>query len=224
MDIRDNLLITGVGSLSHQTPEKAIEYSLAHDIPFLPQLTAIDGNMIEQARILSYKLLPQFIEKTKGRTVKIQLVGPTSSTLSLKTIKDNINCLSYFFEKERTLFFIDEPRLAPTPQLKELLIYAKTKFNKIGLHCCANNISAIVVNELPLDIFSYDYTLNPNLHQELNEELEICLGIIPTNNSKSIPVLKFAPKYLTATCGLEGCTIDQEVMLEKLKALRHSLV
>ncbi|MFH1065606.1 MAG: hypothetical protein V1734_03835 [Nanoarchaeota archaeon] len=44
-------IVTQIGSLPYDSVEKAVAYSLKHDIPFLPELPKLGDSMIQYIRI-----------------------------------------------------------------------------------------------------------------------------------------------------------------------------
>lgn len=219
-----NYKITGIGSLPDMNKEEAIHHSLQYDLPYLPQLLNIDGDMIIQASNMSYKLLSDWVrslQESSSKEIKVQLVGPTSSKLSINTLKRNIDYLKERLQNFDVYFTFDEPLLSSNSDLKLLIDYAKKEFHKVGIHCCNKNIIASEVNEFNIDFISYDYLLNPKLHNFLDEKVEILLGVIsPVKSSEKLT--KFPQqikniKYITPTCGLAHADYTPKEILTLLK-------
>jgi len=84
----------GIGSLPHLSIEDACNYSLKHDMPFLPQMTSLGESMIEQALsrqplFHTYSALKTFTEKLLLNNIeqfKIQIAGPETCKVHHKII------------------------------------------------------------------------------------------------------------------------------------------
>lgn len=223
----NNLITTGIGSLNHKNIEDAISYSLKHDLPFLPQLPHLNGNMIEEISLQGNCIEDSFLTVCLNNSInkiKIQIVGPTSSSLSTNKLLNKLIQTKKKFTNFSIVLFIDEPVLTHSIELENLVKTAKIYFDKVGLHCCANKIDTDVVNKLNLDIFSYDYLLNNNIHNFLDESIELAVGIVDTKSPKlisNIDILKDERvKYLSATCGLADERINPNLILDILNSIK----
>ena len=107
------LLTTMIGSLPFKSIDEAVEYSLSHDIPAVPELPELDGNMFSY---LTYKKMPaaydKFCEAARGRSikrVKVQSVGPVTAVLHCgMSEEDSVNEISHYVNiLLRGLDFID---------------------------------------------------------------------------------------------------------------------
>ena len=77
------MITTQVGSLPYDDVDEAVEYSLRHDIPFLPELPKLGDAMMDYIKQPgSISCLETFKRKVAGfETVKIQCVGPATLIL-----------------------------------------------------------------------------------------------------------------------------------------------
>ena len=73
-------IITQIGSLPHVDVDSAVQYSLGHDIPFLPELVARKETMLNYIRDPGkLACLDLFRNSVKGRkSAKVQCVGPAT--------------------------------------------------------------------------------------------------------------------------------------------------
>jgi len=182
MDKTNLLPITGIGSLPFEDIKEAIDYSLQHDIPFIPQLPSIEGSMIQQIKEEKYTALEHW--GREHECYKIQLVGPQTSKVKFEQIISYAQKLKVQLH-QTPILFIDEPVLN-TIDKEYIDFYDKlSKEFKIGLHCCANTDWNEVL-KLPLSYISFDAS-----HFEsqfpytdfLNKNIKIVLGLIPTDTT-----------------------------------------
>ena len=77
-------IVTQIGSLPYDNVEQAVEFSLKHDIPFLPELPKLGDAMLDYIKNPGrMSCLDTFKRKTDGfDTVKVQCVGPATLVLS----------------------------------------------------------------------------------------------------------------------------------------------
>ena len=76
-------MITQIGSLPYDDVDQAVEYSLRHDIPFLPELPKLGDAMMDYIKQPgSMSCLETFKRKAAGfDVVKIQCLGPATLIL-----------------------------------------------------------------------------------------------------------------------------------------------
>lgn len=115
--------ITQIGSLPYDNVKQAIDYSLRHDIPFLPELPKKGEYMLEYIKTPGkLSCLKEFKHATKGYDlVKIQSVGPVtilSDKNSHYTEQQAVNMTKEHIFKtldgldfEELILFLDEPSL-----------------------------------------------------------------------------------------------------------------
>ena len=169
-------IITQIGSLPYDDVDSAVEYSLRHDIPFLPELPKLGDAMLDYIeRPGSLSCLETFKKKVEGReTVKVQCVGPATLILSgydqdeaigrtcqhIDTVLDGLNVGT-------AILFLDEPALGQTGlDYKQLWAPLFESFNVIpGVHVCGNmNWDELFDSDLEIisfDASQYDITKYP---------------------------------------------------------------
>jgi hypothetical protein len=217
---------TGIGSVFHSNIEDGFEFSLKHDIPFLPQFYKLEGSMIDIANTVSYPYLDKFIdilESKKKEVIKLQLVGPNSSKLSLTKLKKNIDYLSSRTTNFKTILFIGEPILSFNSNLEAIISHAKVKFSQVGLHSCSAEINYEEVNKLPIDIFSYDCFLNSKLHNLIREDICLCYGLLDAEKKLAHIVNNRSKSYISTTCGLGLSDINTDYYFQLLDKGKKSL-
>jgi hypothetical protein len=80
----DNGIVTQIGSLPYDDVGKAVEFSLRHDIPFLPELPKRGDAMMDYIKNPGkLSCLDTFKKRTEGRpAVKVQCIGPATLILA----------------------------------------------------------------------------------------------------------------------------------------------
>jgi hypothetical protein len=116
-------IITQIGSLPYDNISKAIEYSLKHDIPFLPELPKRGDLMTDYIKHPGkMSCLEEFITATKGYdAVKIQCIGPASiisvtnrkfeEEKSIDVTSTHIIKIANSLDAKKIILFLDEPTL-----------------------------------------------------------------------------------------------------------------
>jgi hypothetical protein len=115
--------ITQIGSLPYDNVKDAIDYSLRHDIPFLPELPKKGESMLEYIKTPGkLSCLKEFKEAVKGYdSVKIQAVGPVTILSDNKSryteeeaiskTKEHILRILDGLDAKEIICFLDEPSL-----------------------------------------------------------------------------------------------------------------
>ena len=171
-----NEIVTQIGSLPYEDVGSAVEYSLRHDIPFLPELPKLGDAMLDYIeKPGSLSCLESFKKKVEGReTVKVQCVGPATLILSgyepdeavsrayrhIEAVLDGLNV-------GHTILFLDEPALGQTGlDYKLLWVPLFDSFDVTpGVHVCGNmNWDELFDSDLEIisfDASEYDITRYP---------------------------------------------------------------
>ncbi len=206
------LPITGIGSLPFDNIKEAINYSLKHDIPFIPQLPLLEGNMIDQIKKSHYLSIKEW--DRENECYKIQLVGPHSSKVPPQEIIDYSLMLKEKLHQSPILF-IDEPFL-PNLDATDLDFYNElAKEFKLGIHCCGDtNWNELL--KLPISYISFDsnrHLDNFPFEKFIAKKITVVLGLIPTDTMKysldkiftthkDIIVKHYKKIWLSPACGL----------------------
>ncbi|MFC1635205.1 hypothetical protein ACFL5Z_10205 [Planctomycetota bacterium] len=161
-----NKIVTQIGSLPYDDVDSAVEYSLRHDIPFLPELPRLGDAMlayIERPGNLS--CLETFKRKVEGReTVKVQCVGPATLILSgynqdeaISRAYQHIDVVLDGLNVGETILFLDEPALGQVGfDYKQMWAPLFESVNVTpGVHVCGN-MNWDELFDSDLEIISFD--------------------------------------------------------------------
>ncbi|WP_034732451.1 hypothetical protein [Bacteriovorax sp. Seq25_V] len=214
----DKILTTGIGSLPEMQIDKAFEYSLQFDIPFFPQILSIHGNMIDQINNSNFHGLQDFYDhctRDHKKLVKVQIAGPATTGLPVSHYKKIFSKLDSLSFNGQVLIFIDEP------VWNEFTIdHIRNLGRKVSIHTCANlsdfQLDDNLLNDL--DFFSYDYLLNPNLHNKVSNYEKLIPGCVDKDGKYS-NILFEGYKIISPTCGLAGSS-DISLVLKNLRTLK----
>lgn len=242
------MLITGIGSLPFTDIDQALEYSLQHDLVFLPQLPQLNENemMVIQAlddTFESYACFESFVNfaiMNNLKKVKLQLAGPITCSLVTEQSIDNIvsqlllkveDMIRPFWEHDiDVIFFIDEPMLfvnidsSLQETMKNFITELKKKDLLVGLHCCSNPDWSPIL-QLGFDYLSFDTNLSyvdlvesGLLEIYKNQGGKVIFGLDPR-----VPVkidLQLAD-YISFSCGMGSLTHEDAYdILRGLKELK----
>ncbi len=172
----ENGIVTQVGSLPYDDVEKAVEFSLRHDIPFLPELPKLGDAMMDYIKNPgSLSCLSTFKKKVEGRpVVKVQCIGPATLILAgysedeaisrtcqhIEVILDGLNVGTI-------ILFLDEPALGQAGfDYQRLWAPLFESFNVTpGVHVCGNmnwdELFNSQVQIISFDASQYDVTIYP---------------------------------------------------------------
>lgn len=202
---------TGIGSLPFTDKDEAINFSLHHDLPFVPELTALD----EQMHLRNSDILLEMCMHLSHKKLKNQILGP--ATFIKLTGKSLNNYHEYFREnikfhcdlrsKFNIIFFlqIDEPILLTNTEYKNyyLALLKELTLSKIFpiLHTCQK-----LPNDFEFPAFNHPYLaidtqLNPTY--ALNDML-LVEGFDPRKNKRISQA-----EYVSFTCGHGLMTKDE---------------
>jgi hypothetical protein len=174
--MRNEGVVTQIGSLPHDDVEKAVEYSLRHEIPFLPELPKLGDAMMEYIKNPGrLSCLDTFKRKVEGRkTVKIQCIGPATLILAgysedeaITRTCQHVDAVLDGLKADNIILFLDEPALGQagfdyhrlwTPLFKSFDVTP-------GVHVCGNmNWDDLFNSEIEIisfDASQYDITRYP---------------------------------------------------------------
>jgi len=159
-------IVTQIGSLPYDDVEQAVEYSLRHDIPFLPELPKLGDAMLDYIKSPGkLSCLETFKQKVEGfETVKIQCVGPATLLLSgysedeaIARACQHIDAIVNGLNVGAIILFLDEPALGQTGfDYQRLWSPLFGSFNTTsGVHICGNMNWDELFNS-DIDIISFD--------------------------------------------------------------------
>ena len=168
--------ITQIGSLPYDDVDQAVEYSLRHDIPFLPELPLMGDAMMDYIkRPGNMSCLDTFKKKVAGfETVKIQCIGPATLILggydqdeAFSRAYEHINALLDGLDAGNIILFLDEPALGHAGfDYRQLWSPLFESFDVTsGVHTCGNmnwdEMFAADIDIISFDASKYDLTKYP---------------------------------------------------------------
>jgi hypothetical protein len=153
---------TGIGSLPFTSVDEALTFSLAHDLPFMPELPALDSSELLLGARADAAVVSRFVQRVElGREVKVQLVGPTTLG-SVEACVRRARAMLEVLDTRPVLFTLDEPSLkTPTHEHSLLLDVLHQAGARTALHCCGQADWSAVLR-LPVDVVFFDARLSLN--------------------------------------------------------------
>ncbi|UCB57761.1 MAG: hypothetical protein JSV30_04055 [Candidatus Omnitrophota bacterium] len=164
-------IITQIGSLPYEDVDEAVEYSLKHDIPFLPELPRKGDAMLNYIKHPGRLSCLEEFKKHQFDTVKIQCVGPATLMLSgykedeaVRRICEHITAIIDGLNAKETILFLDEPALGQSGvDFKELWQALFSNFKVApGVHTCGNmdwdKLFTSDIQIISFDASKYDLT------------------------------------------------------------------
>ena len=159
-----NKRITQIGSLPFTDVNRAVAYSLEHDIPFLPELTALGDAMLQYVKNPgSLSCLAAFTQHS-FETVKVQSIGPATLIQSgydeddaMARIYAHVEAILDKLDAQETILFLDEPALGYAGfDYRRLWAPLFESFPVIrGVHICGN-MQWDQLFDAEIDIISFD--------------------------------------------------------------------
>jgi len=225
--------ITQIGSLPYDDVDQAVEYSLQHDIPFLPELPLLGDAMMDYIKHPgNMSCLDAFKTKVAGLdTVKIQCVGPATLILggydqdaAFSRAYEHINALLDGLDAGNIILFLDEPALGHAGfDYRQLWSPLFECFNVTsGVHTCGNmnwdEMFASDIDIISFDASKYDLTKYPGYRNGKR----IAWGVETIENVKDFQ----EGDLLTLPCGMGPkfySIEDCEKNLSSLKTISNSL-
>ena len=227
-------IITQIGSLPYDDADKAVEYSLRHDIPFLPELPLLGDAMMDYIKHPgNMSCLNTFKKKVAGfDTVKMQCVGPATLILggydqdeAFSRVYEHINALIDGLDAGKIILFLDEPALGHAGfDYRQLWSPLFESFNVIsGVHTCGNmnwdEMFAADIDIISFDASKYDITKYPGYRNGKR----IAWGVETMENVKDFQ----EGDLLTLPCGMGPkfySTEDCEKSLSNLTKISDGLL
>lgn len=169
-------IITQIGSLPYDDVNQAVEYSLRHDIPFLPELPKLGDAMMDYIqRPGSLSCLEAFKSGVAGlETVKVQCVGPATLILggydqdqAVSLACQHIDALLDGLKADNVILFLDEPALGHAGfDYRQLWSALFQSFDVTpGVHVCGNmnwdDMFASEIEIISFDASQFDVTRYP---------------------------------------------------------------
>lgn len=169
-------IVTQIGSLPYDDVDEAVEYSLRHDIPFLPELPKRGDAMMDYIKNPgNLSCLDTFKRKVAGfDAVKVQCVGPATVILggydkdeAFSRVYQHIEAIMNGLDAGNIILFLDEPALGQVG-FDYLQLWAPLfqSFDVTpGVHVCGNmnwdHLFSSEVEIISFDASKYDITKYP---------------------------------------------------------------
>ena len=222
-------VITQIGSLPFDNVEDAVNYSLRHDIPFLPELPKIKGDsMIEYVHNPGNLACSVLFKRNNYDVVKIQAVGPITlmqqgyneddaMSISYKHIEGLLKGLN----AKEVILFLDEPAVGYTGiDFNPLWDALFSSFNVTpGVHICGNmdwdRMFQSKLEIISFDATAYDLTKYPSYRSGKR----IAWGVKSLDDIKDFQ----DGDLITLPCGMSPATYsvsDTDPVLLKLNAIK----
>lgn len=220
MDSWANMKTLGIGSLPHHSSHDAVNFSLRHSMPFLPQMTSLGEHMVSQALstkdlLEKYSALENFTEKILEKKIidfKIQIAGPQTCNVNDTIILKEINKFLKYFEKYnlQPIVFIDEPVFSQnSEQLKNIFDELRNLNIVSGFHSCAK-FNWNLTEPLNFDYLSFDLGV---MSARPESRKNLVTGIPPFSKK-----LEVSGEWISSSCGLAMFTEGEcEMILKNLE-------
>ncbi len=161
------LPITQIGSLPYDNVNQAVEYSLKHGIPFLPELPKLEGFVLDWIKNPGNPSCLSEFARNKFTTVKIQCIGPATLVVcgynkeeAVERVLKHVSVIAKKIEAKEMILFLDEPALGQAGfNFEDLWSSIFQSFPVIpGVHCCGNMDWDILFKSPVIDFISFDAT------------------------------------------------------------------
>lgn len=228
------MVITQIGSLPYQDIESAVEYSLRHDIPFLPELLDRKESMLNYIKNPGVLVcLDLFKTRVRGnKTAKVQCVGPAtlvvngnySASDAVARARAHIEAILSGLEVKDIILFLDEPAVNDA-DFDYLSLWDRifdgfdvTK----GVHCCGRLDWGKVFKYGKVDVVSFNASKTRIFNYVgYRSGKRIAWGV---NAASSVSGYQRGD-LITPTCGLGMRSVEEcERTLERLIAIKDSIL
>ena len=157
-------LLTQIGSLPFTDVDRAVAYSLEHDVPFLPELIALGDAMLHYIREPGTLSCLEAFKAHRFDSVKVQCIGPATLIQSghdeddaISRIYAHIEAILDGLTAEEAILFLDEPALGYAGfDYQRLWAPLFESFPVVrGVHVCGN-MQWDQLFDAEIDIISFD--------------------------------------------------------------------
>lgn len=167
--MQNRKIITQIGSLPYDDIGEAVEYSLKHDIPFLPELPKMGDAILDYIKNPGQLSCLDEFKKHEYGTAKIQCVGPATLIMSgysqddaLARAYDHITGIMDGLKAQEIILFLDEPALGQAGfDYKDLWAALFNSFDVVpGVHVCGS-MDWDKLFDSDIEIISFDASQYP---------------------------------------------------------------
>jgi len=221
---RDGKLVTQIGSLPFTDVDRAVEYSLRHEIPFLPELTALGDAMLTYIEEPGRLSCLEAFKRNRFQTVKVQCIGPATLIGSgfeeddaISRVYRHVEAILEGLVAEETILFLDEPALGHVGfdyvRLWEPLF---ASFPVIpGIHVCGN-MQWDHLLDAPIEFVSFDASrYDITKYYESARTTRVSWGI-----ERIEDVRDYQPgDLITLPCGMPSKAYSEQDAIDRFKIL-----
>jgi hypothetical protein len=218
------MVITQIGSLPLKDPRAAVEYSLRHDIPFLPELPLLGDAMLSYIKDPGHLSTLSEFKNHRFDVVKVQAIGPATLILSgydpdeaLLRIYRHVEAILDGLRAEEVILFLDEPALGQAGfDFEELWRPIFSDFPVIpGVHVCGNMQWDLLFKSDVIEIISFDASRYDITRYYPRHGKRVAWGITEPSQVKD-----FRPgDLITPPCGLSPKFYGQDDLERVLTTL-----
>jgi len=189
--MKQKKVITQIGSLPYEDVDLAVEYSLKHDIPFLPELPKRGDAMFDYIKNPGKLSCLDAFKKHEYDTVKVQCIGPATLTLfgyydendAMLRAYEHIQSIMDGLKAKEVILFLDEPALGNAGfEYKQLWEPLFEGFDVVsGVHVCGG-MDWDKLLDSNIDIISFDasrddITIYPKYIPKYRKSKRIAWGV-----------------------------------------------
>lgn len=222
--MQNRKIITQIGSLPYMQIAEAVEYSLKHDIPFLPELPRRGDAMLDYIKNPGRLSCLEEFKKHRFETVKIQCVGPATLMLSgykeeeaMQRTYEHIEKVLDGLRAKEVILFLDEPALGQAGfDYKKMWDALFSSFDVVaGVHTCGN-MNWDELFDSNLEIISFDASKYDIVkYTKYRSGKKISWGVEKLEDVKDFR----QGDLLTLPCGLGSPVYEAKDCEEKLQKL-----
>ena len=220
-------LTTQIGALPFSDVNQAVDYSLEHDIPFLPELTALGDAMLAYVEDPGKLSCLGAFKRNRYETVKVQCIGPATLRScgydeddAISRIYRHIEAILDGLQAEEILLFLDEPALGHVGfDFQRLWGPLFESFSVVrGVHVCGN-MQWDQLFEAEIDIVSFDASkYDVTKYYDARNGKNVAWGI---ERLKDIADYQ-SGDLITLPCGMPHGAYTEKQALERLELLREA--
>ena len=202
-------MVTQIGSLPFTDVERAVAYALEHEIPFLPELTALGDAMMRYIKEPGALSCLDAFKQHRFDVVKVQCIGPATLLQSgydeddaLSRVYAHIETILDGLDAEETILFLDEPALGYVGfDYRRLWEPLFASFRVVrGIHVCGNmQWDQLLDPATEIDIVSFDASkYDITKYYEERGDKPIAWGIEAAEHARDV----VPGDLLTLPCGM----------------------
>ncbi len=219
--------ITQIGSLPFTDVETAVAYSLRHEIPFLPELTALGDAMLDYVKNPGHLSCLEAFKRHRFETVKVQCIGPATVIQSGYEEDDAISRIYQHVERildglqaEEIILFLDEPALGYVGFAYERLWEPLFESFPVirGVHICGNmqwdHLFDAKIDIISFDASKYDITR----YYTARNGKRVAWGVEKPEDVKDFQL----GDLITLPCGMPHLAFAQEQAEQRFLQLQHA--